>query len=70
MFQSFNKPKQPKLWPGRRPITQIAERPPSQHSQSKLRVKFSVPESLITKSSEHHDKSIPVSVYSSPQTMS
>ena len=60
LFQPFGKPEQAELLPGRRPIIQIAERPSSQHSQSKTRVKNSVPKSSSTKSSEHHDKVIPV----------
>ena len=53
--------------PGRRPITQIAERP----IQSKTRMKVSIPESsLIQKGPGQHDKVIPVSDYTIPQTMS
>ena len=49
----------------------MAERPPSHQSQSKTRSKVSVPESsIITKSSGHHDKVIPLSDYTIPQTMS
>ena len=70
MSQPFDKPEQPRLLPGRMPIIQIAERPILQQSQSKTRMKTSVPESSISKSSEHHDKVIPVSVYTIPQTMS
>ena len=50
---------------------QIAERPPLQQSQSKTRLKDSLPESsIITKSSGYHDKVIPVLDYTIPQTMS
>ena len=34
MSQLFNKPEQPKLLPGRRPIIQISEWPPLQQSQN------------------------------------
>ena len=44
MSQPFDKPGQPKLLPGRRPIIQKAERPSPQYSQSKIRVKILVPE--------------------------
>ena len=54
----------------RSPIIQIAERPPPQHSQSKTRVKVSIPVSSIIKGPEHHDKVIPVSDYAISQTMS
>ena len=67
--QPSDKPKQPKLLPGRKPIIQITERPPLQQSQdiiqSKTRLKISTPESL-----GHHDKAIPVSNYTIPQAMS
>ena len=70
MFQPFDKSEQPRLLPDRRPIIQIAERLPLQQPQSKTRSKVSVPESsIITKSSGHHDKVIPVSDYTIPQTM-
>ena len=70
MSQPFDKPEQPKLLPGRRPIIQIAERPPLQQFQSKPRVTMSVPECSITKCSGHHDKVIPISDYTIPQTIS
>ena len=67
MSKLLDKPEQPKLLPGRRPIIQIAERP----IQSKTRSKVSIPESsIIPKSSGHHDKLIQVSDYTIPQTMS
>ena len=47
MFKLYDKPEQPKLLPGGKPIIQIAERPPLQQSQdikqSKTRSKFSTP---------------------------
>ena len=62
MSQPHVKREQPKLFPGRKPIIQRAERV----IQSKTRSKVSTPEcSIITESSGHHDKVIPVS-----QTMS
>ena len=70
MSKPFDKHEQPKLLPDRRPIIQRAERPPLQHSQSKTRVKISVPENSITKSSKHHDKVSTVSDYTITQTMS
>ena len=70
MSQLPDKLEQPKLLPGRRSIIQIAERPSLQHSQSKTRAKISVPGSSVTKSSKHHDKVIPVSDYTIPQTIS
>ena len=70
MSQPFDKPEQLKLLPGRRPIIQTAERPPLQHSQSKMTAKISVPESSITKGLEHHDEVTAVSDYTFPQTMS
>ena len=66
--QLHDKPEQPKLLSGRKPIIQIAERPPLQQSQnitqSKTRSKFSTPECL-----GHHDKVIPVPNYTIPQTL-
>ena len=61
--------------PNRRPKIQIAERPTLQHSQStnqsKTRLKVSIPQSsIIPESLGHHDKVIPVSNYTIPQTMS
>ena len=75
MSQLLDKPEPPRLLPGERPIIQIAERFPLQQSQninqSKTRSKVSIPESSIsTKSSGHHDKVIPISNYTIPQTMS
>ena len=75
MSQLLDKPEQPKLLPGRRPIMQIAKRPPLQQSQninqSKSRSKGPIPESsIIAKGSGHHDKVIPVTNYTIPQTMS
>ena len=75
MSQPLDKPKQPKLLPGRKPIIQIAERPilqqPQNIIQPKMRPKYSVPESsIILESSWHHDKAIPVPNYVIPQTMS
>ena len=75
MSQLLDKPVQPRLLPDRRPIIQIAERSPLQQSQninpSKTRLKVPIPKSsIITKSSGHHDKVIPVLDYPIPQTMS
>ena len=65
--QLYDKPEQPKLLPGIKPIIQIAERP----IQSKTRLKFSTSESsIIPESSGHHDRVIPVSSYTIPETMS
>ena len=56
-------------------MIQISERPPLKQSQnisqSKRKLKVSLPESsIITKGSGPHDKVIPVSDYTIPQTMS
>ena len=61
MSHLHDKPEQPKLLSGRKPIIQIAERP----IQSKTRSKVS-----ISESSGHHDKVVPLSNYTIPQTMS
>ena len=75
MSELLDKPEQPKLLPGRRPIIQITERPLLQQSQnshqSKTRLKVPIPESsIIPKGSGYHDKVIPVSDYTIPQKMS
>ena len=61
---TLDKPKQPQLLPGRRPIIQIAERPilqqPPNSIQPKIRPKIPVPESpIFPESSWFHDKDIP-----------
>ena len=75
MSQMLDKPDQPKLLPGRRPIIQIAQMHPLQQyqsfNQSKTRLKVSILESsIITKGSGYHDKVVPVSNYTILQTMS
>ena len=59
MSPPLDKPEQPQILPGRRPIIQIAERPilqqPQNIIQPKTTSKISVPES-----SQLHDKVIPV----------
>ena len=65
--QPYDKPEQPKLLPGGRPIIQIAERP----TQSRTRSKVSTPESsVIPGRPGHHDEVIPVPNYTMPQTIS
>ena len=67
LFNLYDKPEQPKLLPGRKPIIQIAER----STQSKTILTVSTPESYkILESSGHHEKVIPVSNYTVPQTIS
>ena len=64
MFLPCDKPEQPKLLPGRRPILQIAERP----IQFKTKSEVSIPESsIIPKSLRHYDKVIPLSDYTISQ---
>ena len=69
--QPYDKPEQPQLLPGRKPITQIAQRFTLQQSQkitqSKTRLKMSTPESSIfLGKTGHHDKVIPVPDYTVP----
>ena len=62
VFPLLDKPEQPKMLPGRRPIIQIAERPILQQPQniihSKTTLEISVPET-----SQFHDKVIQVPNY-------
>ena len=75
MSQLLDKPEQSKLLPDRRPMIQIAERSPLQQSQninqSTARSNvLMLKSSIVAKCSGHHDKVIPVSDYTIPQTLS
>ena len=74
VFQSYDKPEQTKLLPGRKPIIQIAEGPFFQHlqnvAQSKSRLKFSLKERpIFLGRSEQQDKVVPVLQYTIPKTV-
>ena len=73
--QVFDKPKQPQLLLGRRPIIQTAEtlllQQPQNMIQPKTRPKISIQEcSIVPESSRLYDKVIPVPDYMIPETVS